>query len=81
MVGCSTFHLHLRGGWERALASVVLKRRRKCGVVRSSIVEMSVGFQIATSSRVSNQSRHAEERNMDEQAFAQGEQVRIYRYL
>ena len=56
---CFPFRFHLRGGWERALSSAVLKRLKSAAGFVSDIVGLSVGFQIATSLGFSNQSRHA----------------------
>ena len=52
--GCIPFRLHLRGGWERALSSAVLKRQKSVVGFVSDIVGLSVGFQIATSLGFSN---------------------------
>ena len=68
---CFPFRFHLRGGWERALSSAVLKRLKSAAGVVSDIVGLSVGFQIATSSGFSNQSRHAEQ--VMKQATAKGD--------
>ena len=78
---CFPFRFHLRGGWERALSSAVLKRLKSAAGFVSDIVGLSVGFQIATSSGFSNQSRHAV-RTGDEAGYCKGGwRVRNRKYL